>query len=84
MTATIRHQLENGRTFPVRSDYFQVNWTVKSRRGKGLKLLRVGVDIHDICIVQTSGIVHDHSLGRHNFDIFTMAYGEIHYLFLTI
>ncbi len=84
-SASIRHQLDYGRTFFVRSDNFQVNWTVKSRRGKGLELLRVGVHIHDIRFAQTSGVIHQHTLGWNSISkFFASAYGEKHYLFLTI
>lgn len=61
-TATTGYHLEHEQTLLVRSDYFQVNWTVKSRRGKALDLLRVGINIHNIRVVQTSGIVHEHTL----------------------
>jgi hypothetical protein len=71
-TTTTGCHLEDGQTLLVRSDYFQVNWTVKSRRGKALDLLRVGIDIHNIRVVQTSGIVHEHTL-RLNFSF--LRYG---------
>lgn len=70
----------------VRSDYFQVNWTMKSRVGKALDLLSVGVDIHNIRVMQTSGIVHEHTLERYkrfSLAFFLMAY-EKRYLFLTV
>lgn len=78
-TATTGYHLEDEQTLLVRSDYFQVDWTVKSRRGKALDLLRVGIDIHNIRVVQTSGIVHEHTLERykrHNSAFFAMANGE--------
>jgi hypothetical protein len=84
--ANTGYQLQDGRTFLVCSDYFQVDWTMKGRWGKALDLLRVSVDIHNIRFVQTSGIVHEHTLGRKNGTtsaFFIVAHGENVYLFLT-
>lgn len=84
-SASIRHQLGYARTFLVCSDNFQINWTVKGRRGKGLELLWLRVVVHNVRVAQTSGVIHHHTLGANLIStFFVMACGEKHYLFLTV